>query len=579
VTFEWTPFAISYMISGIMAVVVAIVARSYRRRQGAAALWCLMVAAAVWSFGNALEICSVGLQAKTLWANIEYVGIAAVPVAWFATALGLTGKSERLNRRNTMLLMVIPIVTQVMVWTNGYHGLMRYNIRIDAGGPFAVIAKTYGPWFWIMTVYSYILLAVGTARVMKAVIELPGPYRVRAALVGAAVVAPWAANFLYISGISPIPYLDITPIAFVVTGLAGALAILRYHVIDIQPIAWATVVAGMDDGVVVTDYRGRVVAANPAAQALTGWSACCAVGKDVAEVLGRWPRAAHALTKAAGSSSESVMEINSRETSYEFRFSPLQSPSKSIIGRVIVIRDVTEQKRAHDAAMRQQRALAALEEREALARDMHDDICQVLGYLNLELQSARGKLAGDQTATVAGDIDNLIGVVREAQAGVRGYIRSMMGEAESRRGFVARLQELLRGIESRHGISAALAISEELPDGTIGHAAELQLLRIIQEACANTAKHAGASHLWVSVEHIGSIIEAVVRDNGKGFNVVDEAAATVEDSARESSGGLGLSIMRERAERLGGDFTLHSAPGKGTEVRVCIPVKPDGGGS
>ena len=89
--FEWTPFAIPYMISGIMAVVVAIVARSYRRRQGAAALWCLMAAAAVWSFGNALEICSVGLQAKTLWANIEYVGIAAVPVAWFATALGLTG--------------------------------------------------------------------------------------------------------------------------------------------------------------------------------------------------------------------------------------------------------------------------------------------------------------------------------------------------------------------------------------------------------------------------------------------------------------------------------------------------------
>jgi len=539
-----------------------------------------MVAAAVWSLGNALEICSVGLDAKTMWANIEYFGIATVPVAWFAAALGLTGKSEWLNGRNIMLLMVIPIAVQVMVWTNSHHGLMRYNIRIDANGPFAVIVKTYGPGFWIMTVYSYVLLAAGTARVMKAVVKLPGPYRARAALVGAAVFAPWAANFLYISGRSPIPRLDMTPMAFAVTGLAGALAVLRYHVIDIQPIAWATVAVGMDDGVVVTDYRGRVVAANPAAQALTGWPARRAVGEDVTQVLGRWPQAAHALTNAVGSSVELAMEIDGRESSYELRFSPLLGPGrKSTIGRIIVIRDVTVQKRAHDAMVRQQRALAAAEEREALARDMHDDICQVLGYLNLELQSVRRKLARDQTAAVTGDMDNLIGVVREAQAEMRSYIRSIMGEAESGPGFVPKLRELLRGIESRHGICATLTVSDALTDGIIGHAAKLQLLRIIQEACANTAKHAGASHLWVSVERLGSVVEAVVRDDGKGFSVADEVAMAEEDAARASSGGLGLSIMRERAERIGGDFTLRSAPGRGTEVRVCIPVRPDGGDS
>ena len=135
-----------------------------------------------------------------------------------------------------------------------------------------------------------------------------------------------------------------------------------------------------------------------------------------------------------------------------------------------------------------------------------------------------------------------------------------------------RLQELLRGIESRYGICTALTISEELSDGIIGHAAKLQLLRIVQEACANTAKHADASRLWVSMERLGSIVEAVVRDDGKGFNVVNEVAIA-------EAGGLGLSTMRERAERLGGDFTLRSAPGKGTEIRVCIPVKPDGDGS
>jgi len=579
VNFEWTPFAIPYMTSGVMAVAVALVARRYRHRQGATALCCLVVAAAVWSLGNALETCSVGLEAKALWANIEYVGIVAVPVAWFAAALGLTGKNEWLNRRNIMLLMVVPIAVQVLVWTNGYHGLMRYNVGIDTSGPFGVIVKTYGLGFWVMTVYSYVLLAIGTARIMKAVIGLPGPYRARAALVGVSVFAPWTANFLYISGRSPIHRLDMTPIAFVVTGLAGALAVLRYHVIDIQPIAWATVIAGMDDGVVVTDDRGRVAAANPAAQALTGCPARQAVGKDVTEVLIRWPRAVQALKNPVGSSSESVIEIDDREASYELRFSPLRGSRNSTIGRIIIIRDVTEQRSAHNEIVRQQRALAAMEEREALARDMHDDICQVLGYLNLELQSTRGRLGQGQAAAAQGDIDSLISLVRNAQAEMRSHIRSMRGGAESGWGLMPKLQQLLRGIESRYGICTALTVSRELSEGIMGHAAKLQLLRIVQEACANTVKHADASGLWVSVECLGSVVEVVVRDDGKGFSVVDEAAVAEEDPAGPSGEGLGLSIMRERAERLGGDFTLHSAPGKGTEIRVCIPVKPDGGGS
>ena len=521
----------------------------------------------------------MGSEAKTMWSNIEYAGITAVPVAWLAGTLSLAGKGEWFTRRNMLLLLVIPVATQVFVWTNGYHGLMRYNVWLDESGPFAVIVKTYGPWFWIWTAYTYALLAIGTISVIRTVVGLPGPYRAQARLVAVGVLAPWAANILYISGLAPVGRPDITPIALVISGLAGTLAILRYRFLDIQPIAWATVIAGMDDGVVVTDDRGRVVAANPAAQALTGCSTRHAVGKDATEVLIRWPRAVQALKDPVGSSRESVMEVGDREASYELRLSPLRGSHNSIIGRIVIIRDVTEQRHAHNEIVRQQRAVAAMEEREALARDMHDDICQVLGYLNLELQSTQGKLAQGQIAAAQGDMNSLISLVRNAQADVRGYIRSMRGGAESGWGLMPKLQQSLRGIESRYGICTALTVSEELSEGVMGHAAKLQLLRIIQEACANTAKHAAASHLWVSVERLGSVVEVVVRDDGKGFSVVDEAIVAEEDSAGASGGGLGLSIMRERAERLGGDFTLRSAPGKGTEIRVCIPVKPDGGGS
>jgi len=568
--FEYTPFSIPYIVSGITAVVVALIAWNHRRKKAAKVLFYLMLAAGWWSFGNAMEMCSVGLAAKIWWANMEYAGIATVPSAWFATALGLTGASEWLNRRNTLLLLAVPAITQVLVWTDAYHGMVRHGFWLDTSGPFAVVVKAYGPWFWVMTAYTYVLLTIGTIRVIRAIVELPGPYRVRAALIGAAGLAPWAANVLYISGMSPIPRLDMTPIAFAVTGLAGAVAVFRYHLLDIAPITWATVVRGMDDGVVATDYRGRVAAMNPAAEALTGWSARHAVGKHAADVMRRWPEVARDLTDAVGSASGSVTEIDGQNACHEFRLQPLLSHDKASVGRLIVIRDVTERRRAHDAAMRQQRDLAAMEEREALARDMHDDVCQVLGYLNLQLQSAQGRLARGEATAAVSDINNLIGVVREAQSGVRSYIRSMRGEPESAWGLMPRLQELLHTIESRYGIRTTLTMCSELSTEAVGHARELQLFRIIQEACANAAKHAGASRLWVSLECHSSVVEVVVSDDGKGFNVVNEVL--------DVEGGLGLSIMRERATRLGGDFVLRSAPGRGTEVKVCIPLRPDGGG-
>lgn len=554
-----------------MALAMLAVAQKHKGRFETSPLCWLMLGIAEWSLANALEICSVGLRAKVLWLNIEYAGIAIVPVAWLAASLGLAGKSDRLTRRNVLLLLVIPAVTQVIVWTNSYHGLMFASIGIDADGPIALIVKTYGLWFWVWITYSYTMFALGIIGVMRVIVGLPSPYRAQATLVSVGVLVPWAANIIYISVLSPMGHLDITPIAFVIAALAGALAIFRYRLLDIQPIAWATVVGGMDDGVIVTDVRGRVMATNPAAQALTGWSNKDAVGRDAQDLMGHWPQAIRALMDVSTSFAESMSETDDKAAYYEFRFFPLLSPSKAPIGRLIVIHDVTESHRTYEKLVSQHRALAAMEEREALARDMHDDICQVLGYLNFELQSAQAKLAGDQTAAVGSDLDNLIGVVREAQAQMRSYIRSMMGEAQSRWEFVPRLQELLRGIESRYGILTTSSIPEDLSEGIMGYTAELQLLRIIQEACANTAKHADASHLWISVEHTDTIVEVAVADDGKGFNVVDET--------HEAEGGLGLSIMRERAERLGGDFTVRSTPGKGTEIRVCIPLRPAGGGS
>ncbi|MEW6229465.1 MAG: histidine kinase N-terminal 7TM domain-containing protein [Bacillota bacterium] len=121
-----------------MSLPVALVAWRRRSVPGAMPLALFMFAMVECSIGNALKMCSVDLAGKTFWADIEYVGIVAVPVTWVAVALEFFGRGEWLTRRNVGLLLVIPAVTVLVIWPNSFHGLMRYDIKLDTSGPFSV---------------------------------------------------------------------------------------------------------------------------------------------------------------------------------------------------------------------------------------------------------------------------------------------------------------------------------------------------------------------------------------------------------------------------------------------------------
>ncbi len=146
---------------------VALAAWRRRRMPGATPLLALMLALVGWSVVNVLELGSLELEVKLFWANLEYLGIVIVPVMWLVFALQYTGREKYLTYRNLALLLIIPVITVFLAWTNNLHGLMRYNIRLDTSGPFSVVAKTYGMWFWVNAAYSYGLLLVGTVVLLQ----------------------------------------------------------------------------------------------------------------------------------------------------------------------------------------------------------------------------------------------------------------------------------------------------------------------------------------------------------------------------------------------------------------------------
>jgi signal transduction histidine kinase len=203
------------------------------------------------------------------------------------------------------------------------------------------------------------------------------------------------------------------------------------------------------------------------------------------------------------------------------------------------------------------RGKAALEERQRLARELHDSVSQALYGISLGAKTARALLDRNP----AGAADPLDYVLTLAEAGLtemRALIFELRPESLETEGLVAALEKQTAALQARHGIRVEAVLCEE-PGATL----EMKeaVYRIAQEALHNTIRHARAGRVGISMNCDGGQIEIEVTDDGVGFDV-----------HKDFPGHLGLRSMRERATRLGGTLEVQTAPGRGTRIRARIPA-------
>jgi len=308
----------------------------------------LTLAIAEWSSAHVLEIGSASLSVKLFWADAKYFGIVFLSLAWFVFAVEYTGNSSYLTRRSLILLSIIPLVTLVLVWTNGWHGLMRTSVSLDISGPFSVIVKSYGWWFWVHTVYSYLLILSGTVVIIRKVVYGSGLYRDQsiALLIGAVIAL--LGNLVHLFGFSLLAGLDVTPIAFALSGVAIAFGLFKLRLLDIVPVAHDAVIACMSEGVIVLDNQDRTVDINPAAQRMLGLAASQVIGQSAAEIFDHWLDLADPRQSAQEIQEEVVLETGEAKRTFDLHISPLSDRRRQRIGRLIILRDVTERRRAED---------------------------------------------------------------------------------------------------------------------------------------------------------------------------------------------------------------------------------------
>ncbi|MGC5308474.1 sensor histidine kinase [Micromonospora zamorensis] len=229
---------------------------------------------------------------------------------------------------------------------------------------------------------------------------------------------------------------------------------------------------------------------------------------------------------------------------------------------------VRENAGLHAQLLTQAREAGVLDERQRMAREIHDTLAQGLAGIITQLEAA--EQTRDRSADWRRHVDNALALARESLTEARRSVRAVRPETLE----TARLPDALVELGGRwsalHGVRAEVATT-----GTprpLHPEIEVTLLRAAQEALANVARHAAASRVGLTLSYMTDVVTLDVRDDGTGFDVTGQPAP------REPGGGYGLTAMRQRVTRVGGELAVESEPGSGTAVSASVPALPGGAG-
>lgn len=601
--------------SAIVSAVLAAHVWRLRRVPGAFPAIGMMLGVAAWCCGYIYEQLNPGLSTQLASNYISYLGIVGVPIMFFMFALKYSGYSAFLKRRNVLLLSILPLITMVLVWTSNYHTLMWYDARVETAGPFSVIIKTYGVWFWVQAAYNYSLLAIAMVVIMRRLFRLRRLYRGQAIALLICVLVPLAWNVLHVSRLWPGPRVDFTPSAFTISCIAMALGLFRFRLLDIAPVARDTVVENMNDGVIVLDKRDRLVDFNPAAQRIVNYPLTILIGEPAERVFSLHPDLLNKWRGVTQANTEVVIGEGETQRYYELSISPLGNKSRGVAGRVLVLRDVTEHKkmeRIHleqsdllnkqNVELRLQGETLAKQRQELIdkthelekassaksdflanmSHELRTPLSAVIGFSELMLDGVPGPINEEQKQSLT-DIYNsgqhllkLINDVLDLSRVESGRVKLNIEDTDLY-SVIDEVTNSMTPIFDKNKLSLEMGLEEGLPKV---RADEGKLRQVFINLLSNATKFTQpGGTIRIEARRDGDYCQVSVIDTGIGIKKEDyerifEAFTQGETlPGREREGtGLGLRLCKQFVELMGGRIWVESEYGKGSRFSFTLPV-------
>jgi len=325
----------------------------------------------------------------------------------------------------------------------------------------------------------------------------------------------------------------------------------------------AAIIERMSEGVMLLNRDGTILFANPAFEKLFGYGRGELNGRNSHMLSFRSSENFEGLLRTVfeGTTDDRTSIIDLEGRRRDGSMCPIQGYFSSMtLGEtrcvLAVATDVSERKQLEREVMQ-----VATRVQQRIGGDLHDGLGQQLAGVAMMLQGLGQRVARTENSVLSAEVDEIVSLVNDAIRSTRSLARGLSPVRASREGLLEGFEELLNQVLERYRIRVHMELS--LPDEMLlDENTATNLYRIAQEGVLNAARHAGATQIHLRLRVAGPDVELLVIDDGKGF-----------DPLQFARGGMGLRIMRFRAQLIGGYLSVESRPGAGTTLRCRCPVK------
>lgn len=583
--FTYNAYAIILLACGLATIILS---NYIFRKGGKAVQWfsLMMFSNSIWSIAYGLELASSSLSTIKFFINIEYLGIATLPLNWFLFCLHFCGKDCWYKKPlNLTLLLIVPIITILMVWTNQYHHLYYKNITVDTSGPFPMADIDTGLWYQFFTVYFYLLLACGCYLILAKFRTSDPIYKKQNYSIIVAAFIPWIANFCYLLGYRPLGHVDVTPFAFILTSFLILIGIFRFKLFDIIPIAREKVLELMRDGFFVLDQQNRVIDYNKSIkkyiQLKKGKKL---IGAALEDIFPDQPAFFERINAHAPGKMELNLVVNDENLFLEADILFLNDNKINSDFSIIKLQDLTDFRqdaiRAREQATELER-LNQLKDRifSIIAHDLRGPLVNLSEVLKM---IANDQITSDEFKTISPTLSKDIIYTTDLLENILHWSRSQLKGFGIKKEFF-NLRNLIINEINYHLPAANLKKIQIIHDvfpGEMVFADVLMIQIVIRNILNNAIKFCNENceiHITAAYQKNTTML-VCIKDNGVGISedmlsklFKDENIST-RGTSNEKGTGLGLIVCKDFMARNDGNIFVESKVGQGAKFCISLPT-------
>jgi PAS domain S-box-containing protein len=586
--FNFPIFSLVFLVCGLLAVIFAGVVWMKRPSPGAVPFSLLMLAVAEWIFGLALEAGAVDISVKIFWGKVEYFGIAGVGALWLLFASDYAGLSWWRRPRNLALLMFLPVVSLVMVWTNQRHGWVWPSISLSPGTSGTILVWQHGWWFWTLLAFQYATIVSGILILWRFAFRRPGLRlkQVVALLIGTLV--PVIGNMVYLLRLTPLIDMNSIPLIFLGAGIIYALSIFRFRLLDVVPLARGALVENLPDGILVLDSEQRLADMNHSVETIIGLGLKECRGQPLKTIGLPWSKMLESdVDNKEGA--QKFLEYSVGQRHFEINVTSFSNNNAVPLGKLVVIRDVSErkiiQKKIESLYEEELQLRSSLQEEidkrskytRSLVHELKTPLTAILASSELLEEEVHDKVLSALVQNIRRASSNLEQRINELVELARGEIGLLHIDPQpvDMAKLVAEIVSEMSPVAENKSLKLSYVAGETLPQ-VAGDKSRLK--QVLTNLVGNAVKFTPKGSITIKTSLYDKAVLVQVTDTGRGIEdkemqqLFDPYRPRDFDRNRLGGLGIGLALSKIIVDLHHGKIWAESKQGEGATFSFTIPV-------